>query len=160
MPTIHGNSIDEKAIVALILVKDFICSEGGFSNMIITRELLQSVKSSHSRYQMYLEVQGKLNENKEKLRLEKEKKVILMKERKEKEILQIKISKDIEHTKECIHQLGNTIKDANDDLAKVLKENFKREDVVKPHTIIQMSLYRKRVLESILKDLEAKKRKL
>ena len=109
---------------------------------------------------MYLEVQRKLNKNKEKLRLEKEKKVILMKERKEKEILQIKISKDIEHTKECIHQLGNTIKDANDDLAKVLKENFKREDVVKSHTIIQMSLYRKRVLESILKDLEAKKRKL
>ena len=160
MPTIHGNSIDEKAIVALILEKDFICSKGGFSNMIIIRELLQSVKSSHSRYQMYLEVQRKLNENKEKLRLEKEKKVILMKERKEKEILQIKISKDIEHTKECIHQLGNTIEDANDDLGKVLKENFKREDVVKSHTIIQMSLDRKRILESILQDLEAKKRKL
>ena len=51
--SIHGNSIDEKTIVVLRLAKDFICSEGGFSS-IITRELLQSVKSSHSRYQMYL----------------------------------------------------------------------------------------------------------
>ena len=62
------------------------------------------------------------------------------------------------HARVCIHQLENTIKDANDDLAKVLKETFKREDVVKSHTIIQMSLDRKRVLESILEDLEAKKR--
>ena len=77
-------------------MKDFFCSEDGFSNIIITRELLQSVKSSRSRCQMYLEVQRKLNENKEKLRLEKEKEVVLMKEREEKEILQIKISKDIE----------------------------------------------------------------
>ena len=102
--SIHGNSIVEKTIVALRLVKDFICSEGDFSNKIITRELSQSVKSFHSRYQMYLEVQWKLNENKEKLRLEKEKEVVLMKEREEKKILQIKISKDIEYTKQCIHQ--------------------------------------------------------
>ena len=39
--SIHGNSIDEK-IVALRLVKKFICSEGGFSTIIITTELLQS----------------------------------------------------------------------------------------------------------------------
>ena len=81
-------------------------------------------------------------------------------EREEKEILQIKIGQDIEYTRQCIHQWENTLKDANDDLAKVLKENFKREDVVKSHTIIQMSLDRKRVLESTLADLEAKKRKL
>ena len=74
--------------------------------------------------------------------------------------MQIKIGKDIEYTKQCIHQLENTLKDANDDLAKVLKRNFKREDVVKSHTIIQMSLDRKRVPESTLEDLEAKKRKL
>ena len=61
---------------------------------------------------------------------------------------------------QCIHQLENTLKDANNDLAKVLKGNFKREDVLKSHTIIQMSLDCKRVLESILEDLEAKKRKL
>ena len=41
MVSIHGNSIDEK-IVALRLVKKFICSEGGFSTIIITTELLQS----------------------------------------------------------------------------------------------------------------------
>ena len=35
--SIHGNSIDEKTIVALRLVKDFNCSESGFSNIIITR---------------------------------------------------------------------------------------------------------------------------
>ena len=149
---IHGNSTDEKTIVALRLVKDFICSEGGFSNIIITREILQSVKSSHSRYQVYLEVQRKLNENEGKLRLQKEKEVVLMKEREEKEILQIKIGKDIEYTKQCIHQLENNLKDANDDLAKVLKGNFKREEVVKSHTIIQMPLDRKRVLESTLED--------
>ena len=51
-------------------------------------------------------------------------------------------------------------KDANDDLAKVLKGNFKREDVLKSHIIIQMSLDCKQVLESSLEDLEAKKRKL
>ena len=61
---------------------------------------------------------------------------------------------------QCIHQLENTLKDANNDLARVLKGNFKREDVLKSHTIIQMSLDCKRVLESILEDLEAKKRKL
>ena len=32
-------------------------------------------------------------------------------------------------------------------LAKVLKGNFKREEVLKSHTIIQMSFDRKRVLE-------------
>ena len=62
-------------------MKDFICSDDCFSNKIITRELLQSVKSSHSRYRMYLEVQLKLNEIKEKLLLEKETEVVLMKER-------------------------------------------------------------------------------
>ena len=49
---------------------------GGFSNIIITRELLQSVKL-YSRHQMFVEVQQKLNENEEKLRLEKEKVVII-----------------------------------------------------------------------------------
>ena len=83
-----------------------------------------------------------------------------MKKRKEEEIMQIKRGKDIEYTKQCIHQLENTQKDANVDLAKVLKENFKSEDVVKSHTIIQMSLDCKWVLESTLEDLEAKKRKL
>ena len=122
--SINGNSIDEKTIVALRLVKDFICSEGGFSNIIIT-EILESMKSSHSRYHMYLEVQRKLNENEEQLRLEKEKEVVLMRGA-EKEILQIKISKDIEYTKEFIHQLENTLKDAHDDLAKVLKRKTLR----------------------------------
>ena len=79
--SIHENSIGDKTIVALRLVKDFICSEGGFSNIITKGKLLQSVKSSHSRYQIYLEVQRKLNENEEKLRLEEEKEVLLMKER-------------------------------------------------------------------------------
>ena len=60
--------------------------------------------------------------------------------------MQIKIGKDIDYTKQCFHQLENTLKGANDDLAKVLKGNFKREDVVKSHTIIQMSLDCKRVL--------------
>ena len=73
---------------------------------------------------MYLEVQRKLNENEEKLCLEKEKEVVLIKEREKKEILQIKISKDIEYTKECIHQLENTLKDANDNLAKVIKRKL------------------------------------
>ena len=59
-----------------------------------------------------------------------------------------------------MHQFENTLKDANDDIAKLLKGNFKRERVVKSHTIIQMSLDRKRVLESTLEDLEAKKDKL
>ena len=59
-----------------------------------------------------------------------------------------------------MHQFENTLKDANDDIAKLLKGNFKREGVVKSHTIIQMSLDRKRVLESTLEDLEAKKDKL
>ena len=72
--------------------------------------------------------------------------------------MQIKIGKDIDYTKQCIHQLWNTLKDVNDDLAKVLKGNFKREDILKSH--IQMSLDRKQVLESTLEDLEAKKRKL
>ena len=74
--------------------------------------------------------------------------------------MQIKISKDIDYTKEFIHQLENTLKDANDDLAKVLKRNFKRENAVKSHAILQMSLDLKRVAESTLEDLEAKKVKL
>ena len=61
-------------------------------------------------------------------------------ERGEKKILQIKISKDIDYTKECIHQLENTLKYANDDLVKALKESFKKEEVVKSHAIIEMSL--------------------
>lgn len=48
--------------------------------------------------------------------------------------------------KECIHQLENTLKDANDDLAKVLKRNYKREDIVKSLTIIPMPLDGRRVL--------------
>ena len=93
------------------------------------------------------------------MRLEKEKEVVLMKEREEKKNLQIKC-KDLECTKECIRQLENTLKDANDNLVNVLKGNIKREDVIKSHTIIQMSLDGNRVLESTLDDLEAKKRKL
>lgn len=48
---IHGNSIYEKAVIALKLVKDFNCFESGFSNIIIMRELLiwqYDVKSSYS----------------------------------------------------------------------------------------------------------------
>ena len=75
---------------------------------------------------MYLEVQRKLNENEVKIRLEKGKEVVLMREREEKD-LQIKICKDIEYTKECIHQLENMLKDPNDDLGKVLKGSFNKE---------------------------------
>lgn len=36
----------------------------------------------------------------------------------------MKESKGIEYTKEGVHQLENTLQDANDDLTKVLKRNF------------------------------------
>ena len=75
---------------------------------------MQSVKSSHSKYQMYLEVQRKLNENEEKLLLEKEKEVVLMKEIGQRNFAK-KINKFTEFTKECMHQLENTQKDANVD---------------------------------------------
>lgn len=61
---------------------------------------------------MSSEIQWKANKNEEKLRLEDEKEIVLIKE-KGKEILQIKISKDKVYE--------NTLKDTNDDLAKVLK---------------------------------------
>ena len=38
--------------------------------------------------------------------------------------LEIKISKDIGYTKECVYQLENSLKDGNEDLAKVLKGNL------------------------------------
>ena len=38
----------------------------------------------------------------------------------------------------CFCQLENTIKDANDDLAKVLKWNFKREGNLSSPAIIQV----------------------
>ena len=45
-------------------------------------------------------------------------------EREEKELLQIKISKDIENTKECIHQLENSLKDTNGDLLRLFRFLF------------------------------------
>ena len=76
---------------------------------------------------MSSEIQWKANKNEEKLHLEDEKEIVLIKE-KGKEILQTKISKDKVYE--------NTLKDTNDDLAKVLKGNFKREDVVQSYAII------------------------
>ena len=120
---------------------------------------MQSVKSSHSKYQMYLEVQRKLNENEEKLLLEKEKEVVLMKEIGQRNFAK-KISKFTEFTKEYMHQVRKYSKGCKCWLAKVLKGNIKGENVVNSHTIIQISLDCKRVLESTLWNLESKKRKL
>ena len=44
--------------------------------------------------------------------------------------MKIKISNDIEYTKECIHQLENTLKDTNHNLAQVLKGNLERRGKV------------------------------
>ena len=71
------------------------------------------------------------------------------------------INKDIEYIKDSIRNVEGTLREANDDIAKSLKGGvFRKEDIQKAHTIIQMSLDRKRVLESSLHELSLKKAKL
>ena len=158
MLSLYGNSIDEKAIAVLRLVKDFICSEGGFSNMIITRVSVICEIITFSVSDLF----GSPMKVKWKQRKvafgEREESCFDEREKGERNFANK--NKQGHRVYKRMHQLENTIKDANNDLAKVLKENFKREDFVKSHTIIQMTLNCKQVLESILEDLEAKKHKL
>ena len=70
------------------------------------------------------------------------------------------LDQDILYTKDSIRSVEETIREANEDIAKALKGSFKKEDIQKSHTIIQMSLDRKRKLENTLSELETKRKKL
>ena len=70
------------------------------------------------------------------------------------------LNKDILYTKDLIQSVEETIREANEEIAKALKGTFRKEDIQKSHTIIQMSFDRKRNLESTLSELEIKRKKL
>ena len=160
MLSIHGNSIQGDTITSLRLVKDQLCLVGGLSEFKITTGLLKSVKSSYSRYQSDLLAKREIKEKEEKAQLQKEQDKASLEQQQERENTIVLINQDISYTKESIKYLEETLREANDQIAKSLKGTvFRKEDIQKAHTLIQMSLDRKRVLESSLDELEAKKKK-
>ena len=159
--SVHGNAIQEDTLVSLILIKDQLCLDGGLSKFKVTTELLKSVKTSSARYQQYLQVKRELKEKEERRRLQKEQEKAFSEKQVEKGNTISMINKDIEYIKDSIRNVEEALRESSDDIAKSLKGGvFRKEDIQKAHTIIQMSLDRKRVLESSLDELALKKAKL
>ena len=59
---VHGDSIKEETIVALRLVKYYLCKVGGALKVKITTKLLDLVKTSYNRYETHLAAQWELEE--------------------------------------------------------------------------------------------------
>ena len=150
----HRNAIQEDTLVSLRLIKDQLCLDGGLSNFKVATELLKSIKTSSARYQKYLQVKRELKEKEERRRLQKEQEKAFSEKEVEKGNTISMINKYIEYIKDSIRNVEETLREANDDIAKSLKGGvFRKEDIQKAHTIIQMNLDRKRVLESSLDEL-------
>ena len=58
--SLHGNSLKECTIVALRIVKDFVCSAGGATKVNITLPMIKSMKEAYSRYSIELTAQREL----------------------------------------------------------------------------------------------------
>ena len=69
----HGVSLKEETIEALRLVKDYILRNKGYMNIDITKDLMESCKSSSTRYKAYLDAQKE--KEKEEARKMKEKEI-------------------------------------------------------------------------------------
>lgn len=78
----------------------------------------------------------------------------------EKENTIVSINQDIIFVKDSIKNVEETIREANNDIAKALKGPLKKDNIHKSHTLIEMSLDKKRALDKTLDDLESKKTKL
>ena len=59
MPTKERGSLSERSIVALRVVKEAICIFGACTHVPVTKELLQAVKRSHSKYAVFVEKECK-----------------------------------------------------------------------------------------------------
>ena len=137
MLSIHGNSIQGDTITSLPLVKDQLCLVGGLLEFKITTGLLKSVKSSYSRYQSELLAKREIKEKEEKAQLQKEQDKASLEQQQERQNTIILINQDISFTKESIKNLEQTLKEANDQIAKSLKGTvFRKEDILKAHTLI------------------------
>ena len=133
----------------------------GWRAVKVTTELLKSIKTSSARYQQYLQVKRELKEKEERRRLQKEQEKAFSEKEVEIGNTISMINKDIEYIKDSIRNVEETLRGANDDIFKSLKGGvFRKEDIQKAHNIIQMSLDRKRVLESSFDELALKKPKL
>ena len=102
---------------------------GGLSEFKITTGLLKSVKSSYSRYQSELLAKREI---KEKAQLQKEQDKASLEQQQERQNTIILINQDISFTKESIKNLEETLREANDQIAKSLKGTvFRKEDILK-----------------------------
>ena len=101
-----------------------------------------------------------LKEKEEKKKIEKEKEQAENEREMERKSTVAVLNKDIMFMKDSIKCAEETIREGSEDIAKALKGKLKKQDIQKAHTIIQMSLDRKRNLENTLSELEAKKSKL
>ena len=63
--SVHGFSIKGETLEAIRIVKDFIIRRKGIMNIEITKELLDHCKSSHTRYQCYLDLQKEKEKDEE-----------------------------------------------------------------------------------------------
>ena len=98
-----------------------------------------------------------------KQRLQKKKKETILEEKLQVEQNEklMQVNQDIKFTKDSIQPVEQVIIDANEQVAEVLKSaNICKSSVQKVHSLMQMSLDRKRTLESSLSDLETKRKKL
>lgn len=84
-----------------------------------------------------------LKEKEEKKKIEKEKEQAENEREIERKNTVAMLNKDILFTKDSIKCVEETIREANEDIAKALKGKLKKQDIQKAHTIIQMSLDRK-----------------
>ena len=105
------------------------------------------------RYSADSEARRVLLEKENSKLLEKEKEKEERKKKLERENTTASLNQDINYAKDSIKTMEETIREANGDLGKVLKDSaIQKEDVQRSHTFIQMSLENKRMLENTLYD--------
>jgi hypothetical protein len=143
---VHGFSIKEDTLEAIRIVQDFIVRSNGVMNIPMTKDLFEHCKSSHTRYQCYLEEKRK---NKEE---EDSRKQTLLVEKAESQLdlekyVLLKSMKVAEH---CIDE-------GNAELENLTKaKTIDRAKLISSQTKISMGLKRKAELSAEMKVLEKK----
>ena len=147
--SLHGNSLKERTIVALRIVKDFVCIAGGATRVNITLPMIKSMKEAYSRYSIELAARRELEAKVAK----EEKKETILNEKLQVEQNEklMQVNQDIQFTKDSIQSVEQVI---------IEKCQYLQIICPKSSFLMQMSLDRKRTRESSPSDLETKIKKL
>lgn len=155
----HRESLEEETIVSLRMVKDFLKHYDDVTEFPITRRLLTLCLNSHQKYQEFLDMQRKDEENSQKKKLELAKKKQLNEQK-------IKIAEKVKEIDDLIKDENNRlkiaedlVKDANKALVDLINSSKKvdKNALTKAQFVLQTGINRIDEINLKIRDLNTQK---